>query len=632
MKKKLVAFAVTAAMVITSAVPVFAATPGISNWENGAAISEDGIKLVVDDDRIDGAKLNIGERLYTGQPQTHEIMIDLSSDYDGDKYELFQVSLSVGNENGGYIDEHVVMTTAQPDGTFTLTDIYGLKAAGIEPGIYTYRYTVEKSKSGYTEIAFQLIDDSGRIRATSKHEVSVAGGNMEDEVMQVRNIWVFGRSVAQNPDGTDRYLLDRPLVMYTEEPGYVTDVAIVDENGEEVTNLTNGQTVTTKITMSSGLEIIGTDSHFTWQWRVVAKNGRSEVMTKATGASYTVNFDQMKKAAERIGVKNLNDLKLGVGVVAKDGYYKSATDTTDYVTYFANTRIAGANRFETAVAVANALTASIPAYDASNTIIVASGDDYADALSGTYLAKVKKAPLLLLNDNNEEIVLDYIEKNLYMRDNCRVYILGGEGVISEDFENSIYKYHPVRLAGADRYETNLAILEEVGAIEKGNLLIASGNGYADALSAAATGNPVMLVGDKLTNAQKEFISECGAAKYYVIGGTGAVSNAVKNAVDNNNGDDGVTRLGGDNRYATNAKVVNTFAPTKASKVVLASGNDFADALTGGVYAAATNSPLALVNDLNTKTAKKIIKNVGAKSVTVIGGTGAVSDDILAKIA
>lgn len=623
MKKKLVAFAVTAAMVVTSAVPVFAATPA-TGWDD-KGVTNDGIKIVVDEDRVGGAKLNIGERLYTEQPQTHEVMIDLSSDYEHGQ--LFQVSLSVGSENGSYIDEHVVMTQMVNE-EFVISDGYGLEVDGIEPGIYTYRYTVEKSKSGYTEIAFQLIDDSGKVRASGGHEVTLGGENAEDEVMQVRNIWVFGRDVT----GQSGYILDRPLVMYTEEPGYVTDVAIVDENGEEVTNLTNGQTVTTKITMSSGLEIIGADSHFTWQWRVVAKNGRSEVMTKETGDSYTVDFDQMKAAAERIGVKNLKDLKLGVGVVAKDGYYKSATDTTDYVTYFANTRIAGANRFETAVAVANALTASKQAYDNSNTIIVASGDDYADALSGTYLAKVKKAPLLLLNDNNEEIVLDYIEKNLYMRDNCRVYILGGEGVISEDFENSIYKYHPVRLAGADRYETNLAILEEVGAIEKGKLLIASGNGYADALSAAATGNPVMLVGDKLTNAQKEFISECDAAKYYVIGGTGAVSNAVKNAVDNNNGGHSVTRLGGDNRYATNAKVVNTLAPDKASKVVLASGNDFADALTGGVYAAATNSPLALVNDFNTNTAKKIIKNVGAKSVTVIGGTGAVSDDILAKIA
>ena len=619
MKKKLVAFAVTAAMVITSAVPVFAATPA-TGWDD-KGVTNDGIKIIVDEDRVGGAKLNIGERLYTEQPQTHEVMIDLSSDYKHG--ELFHVDISVGDENGNYVDEMYVMTQ-MVNGTFKVGN-----TAGIEPGIYTYRFTVEKSKSGYTTIDFALIDDSGKVRATASREISNAN---EDEVMQVRNLWIFGRSIGLDPTtGLDNYVLDRPVVMYTEEPGYVTDVAIVDENGEEVTNLANGQTVTTKITMSSGLEIIGADSHFTWQWRVVAKNGRSETMA-AKDASYTVNFDQMKKAAERIGVKNLNDLKLGVGVVAKDGYYKSATDTTDYVTYFANDRIAGANRFETAVAVANALTASIPAYDASNTIIVASGDDYADALSGTYLAKVKKAPLLLLNDNNEEIVLDYIEKNLYMRDNCSVYILGGEGVISEDFENSIYKYHPVRLAGADRYETNLAILEEVGAIEKGKLLIASGNGYADALSAAATGNPVMLVGDKLTNAQKEFISECGAAKYYVIGGTGAVSNAVKNAVDNNNGGHSVTRLGGDNRYATNAKVVNTLAPAKASKVVLASGNDFADALTGGVYAAATDSPLALVNNLNTKTAKKIIKNVGAKSVTVIGGTGAVSDDILAKIA
>ena len=55
----------------------------------------------------------------------------------------------------------------------------------------------------------------------------------------------------------------------------------------------------------------------------------------------------------------------------------------------------------------------------------------------------------------------------------------------------------------------------------------------------------------------------------------------------------------------------------------ASGDDFADALTGGALAAINDKPLLLVNEYNTVEAGKIVNGNGY-AMTVIGGTGAVS--------
>ena len=615
MKKKLVAFAVTAAMVITSAVPVFAATPA-TGWDNGATV--DGIKVIASDKMLGGAvNRDMAGDAITEDAATYDVMIDLSADYvEGD---YFATSLQFNDENEGWADQFTVYTTKQGE-TFTLSPNYGAPAAEdtikLETGIYTYSFTVEKIKSG-VEVNFEVVE-TGESYSYVVPETKGA--------TSIRNLWIFGEGA-----DPDTYKLDRPLVMYTEDPGYVTDVEIIDEDGEVVTNPAVGQTLTTRVTMSSGLVVEGDDSHFDWQWKAVAKNGKTHDMS-ATNAEYTVDKDQLTRAMNVLGVKNVDDVKVAVEVTAKNGYYRSGEATTGFVAYVETERLAGDDRYETATAVANALTDSKNgAFKNSNAVVIASGDNYCDALSGTYLAKVKNAPLLLINDNNEEAVYDYIVENLKVNGKPVVYILGGTGVVSQEFEDSIYKYNPVRLGGADRYETNLAILEEAGLKGAGTLMIASGTSYADALSAAATGNPVLLVGDKLTKAQKTFLKDDGLGTYYVVGGTAAVSNAVKNAVDNNNGNDGVTRLGGADRYATNAKVINEIGKASTTLVV-ASGNDFADALTGGVYAAANGYNLVLVNEYNTTQAQKIAKAKSVDSLVVIGGTAAVSDEAIAKIA
>src|SRR5262249_49001083 len=67
-----------------------------------------------------------------------------------------------------------------------------------------------------------------------------------------------------------------------------------------------------------------------------------------------------------------------------------------------------------------------------------------------------------------------------------VYLLGGTGAISSAVETQItaLNFHPVRIAGADRYETSLKIANAVDP-PPGLVLAATGANFPDALSAGA---------------------------------------------------------------------------------------------------------------------------------------------------
>ena len=90
------------------------------------------------------------------------------------------------------------------------------------------------------------------------------------------------------------------------------------------------------------------------------------------------------------------------------------------------------------------------------------------------------------------------------------------------------------------------------------------------------------------------------------------------------------RLSGQNRYGTNAAVLNHFADKFSyDKVYVTSGENYPDALSGSVLAASNNSPLILVG---TSVDSSVMSSVKAhrdqyNDVVVLGGTGAVSDSI-----
>ena len=250
-----------------------------------------------------------------------------------------------------------------------------------------------------------------------------------------------------------------------------------------------------------------------------------------------------------------------------------------------------------------------------------SGEKAEENIEETALAADKDAPILVVNKNNEKSVKDYIDGNLSK--NGTVYIIGGTSAVRESFEKSLKDCKVVRLGGANRYETNLEVLGELNVGNK--VMVASGLAYPDALSASATGNPIMLVGKSLTAEQKEYVKSLGSKSFYIIGGTSAISNSVASEFK------GAKRLYGDTRYETGIAIAKEFFKS-AKSVYIASGDAFPDGLTGGVLANKEGAPLLLVNENNTTQAADYVKSAGVNKVTAIGGTAAISDKALKSVA
>ena len=282
-------------------------------------------------------------------------------------------------------------------------------------------------------------------------------------------------------------------------------------------------------------------------------------------------------------------------------------------------RVQGADRYDTAYKNADALKKQL-GLDMFDSAVVACGSNYPDALSAAYLAKVKNAPLLLSDVGEVQGTVDYIRKNVAK--GKTVYLIGGRRVLPEEIKTILGSDYDVkRIEGADRFLTNLAVLKEAN-VNNEEIMVCSGLGFADAISAAATGRPVLLVDDALTAEQKDFLGGINPAKFYIVGGKKSVSDNVQTALTAMRSTE---RIAGTDRFDTAVQVAKKFFDMKSSTVVIANGNGFADGIVAGVTAMANNAPLLLVDDSNLKGAADFVKETGAKRSIVMGGARAVSD-------
>ena len=285
-------------------------------------------------------------------------------------------------------------------------------------------------------------------------------------------------------------------------------------------------------------------------------------------------------------------------------------------------RVFGNTRYETSTEIADAVVELNGTK--VDSIIVANGTNFADALAGSYLAAKKNAPILMTDGKNSTAIKTYIKNNVTA--GGTVYILGGTAAVSDKVLSGLTGYTVKRLAGADRYATNLEILKEAGVTNE-EIIVATGTGFADSLSASASGKPILLVGKKLSAEQKAYLASVQTQQYYVIGGTSAVSVALENEVKTYGE---VKRIGGSTRYQTSVMVAETFF-NNATSAVVAYGRNFPDGLCGGPLAYAMEAPLILTE--NSKAADAVAFTTTRKiaSGVVLGGAGLVSDNTTRKI-
>ena len=194
---------------------------------------------------------------------------------------------------------------------------------------------------------------------------------------------------------------------------------------------------------------------------------------------------------------------------------------------------------------------------------------------------------------------------------------------------------PIRIAGADRYETAVRI--SAAAFEDGAevVVLASGESFPDGLAAgplaALNEAPVLLTAkDALPEITVDELERLEPVEVLVVGGPAAVDDAVLAAIETLL-DVVPSRIAGATRYDTSTAVASLF-PSPAPVVFVANGVDFPDALAGGAAAALAQAPLLLTppDALPQPTGDQLAR-LAAPETLVLGGTGAVSDAVLASI-
>lgn len=93
------------------------------------------------------------------------------------------------------------------------------------------------------------------------------------------------------------------------------------------------------------------------------------------------------------------------------------------------------------------------------------------------------------------------------------------------------------------------------------------------------------------------------------------------------------RFAGSTRFDTAAKISSESKLfEQCGTVIIANGMDHADALAGGVYAVLNKAPMFLASGTLIKQQTDYLKKQNTKQLVVFGGTGAVSDKTIEKIA
>ena len=293
----------------------------------------------------------------------------------------------------------------------------------------------------------------------------------------------------------------------------------------------------------------------------------------------------------------------------------------DIYTAFEVERVFGKDRYETAAAISKKY------FESADTVILASGREFVDALTVSPLASLKKAPILLANNNEiPKVTLDEITR---LKAN-NIIIAGGSSTLSKDVENSLKSlgYDITRLYGKDRYETAIKIGEEVRELS-GNTkeaILTSGVELVDSLTANNIAGkkaiPILLTQkDKLNSSTAKAMKSWTLDKTIIIGGKSSVSEGVKGEVEKLGIE--TLRLFGKDRYETAIKVAEYIYPNP-EKVFLANGSNYIDALVGGAVTHRNNSPLLLIKyDELPSSLKDYLNNNSLDSITILGGSSSI---------
>ena len=363
------------------------------------------------------------------------------------------------------------------------------------------------------------------------------------------------------------------------------------------------------------------------------------VKTEANGLySVTLTFEktvnkEVFKNVLRITTNDKDKLDLFANGISAKG----STHHGSVIRKFPVQKLAGANRYETAVKVAKE-NADIKTVAENGNIVLVNSNSLVDGLAAAPLAASVinqnntigsgnyVAPILLTDANGiPKATKDYMKEVVAHQrvgalDKVTVYLVGGETVISKAVENDLKEIglRVVRAGGKDREETSLKVAEIIrkdanaNNVNQTEAFLVGADGEADAMSVAAYAaehtTPIIVESRKgLSEDAVEFLKgykNTNAKDVTIIGGESVVSAATEETLKAEKLT--VERLSGAKRQDTNAKVISTLYGNHSVNQIVVSkdgkGNKghLIDALTSTSLAAKDHSPIVLATTDLTK--------------------------------
>lgn len=210
----------------------------------------------------------------------------------------------------------------------------------------------------------------------------------------------------------------------------------------------------------------------------------------------------------------------------------------------------------------------------------------------------------------------------------------------------------VRFSGENRFDTARLIAADPAYADADTVVIARADDFADALAGALVagdrGAPLLLTNqDQLPAATVQAITRIAPSTAVILGGSAAISDTVQRHLEDVPSITTVERISGENRYDTARRLaervgeggVGTAPPFGGGQgtrvtAVLATGENFPDALAAGGLSAGGRLPLLLTQtNVLSPAARTALgsQTLGIEQVLIVGGTAAVSTHVEAAV-
>ncbi|MGI6216178.1 MAG: S8 family serine peptidase [Coriobacteriales bacterium] len=337
------------------------------------------------------------------------------------------------------------------------------------------------------------------------------------------------------------------------------------------------------------------------------------------------------------------------GTLDGESYEGNVSDVAVAIYMDPVTVLSGSDRYGTLSKIVDLFNAEQSISDSqTSTVIVASGENYPDALSASGLAGVQSAPIVTVKSDE---IPDSSEEILTSMDPTKVIVIGGTASISDDVVSQIETLLPDatvnRVYGSNRIKTSQKVYDEGKGSWGSTAIIACGTNFADALSvcsyAYASDSPIFLVDPDATQVISantlQRIKAGGFDEVIIVGGEAAVPSYAEDQLSSI----GVSyvRWSGSNRYETSEVIAQNAVSEgvlSADEIGIATGSNFADALAAGPLMGYLEGPLLLVDDstngLSATTSDGILSDYNGTTdyLLVFGGESAVSQTVWEAVA